>query len=169
MVTRKKKLELIRAIWKKYAPDAPFEYTFIDQNFRTKYDSEKKVGEVFIIFTSLAILIACLGLFGLATYATEQRTKEIGIRKAMGAQPIAIARLLTKDFTKLILIAFAIAAPVSWITLNYWLNHYPYHIDISPWIILIAGVLACAIGLFTIIFKAWSAASANPVKALRNE
>ncbi len=163
------KLKLIKTIWEKYVPDAPFEYTFIDQNFKTKYEDEKKVGEVFIIFTLLAILIACLGLFGLATYATEQRTKEIGIRKAIGARPIVIVLLLTKDFTKLIAIAFVIAAPVAWFALNYWLNLYPYRIQISPWIILSAGLLACSIGLFTIVFKAWSAASANPVKALRNE
>ncbi|HEY5823107.1 MAG TPA: ABC transporter permease [Cyclobacteriaceae bacterium] len=163
------KLEQIKTLWQKYAPDAPFEYTFIDQNFKTKYEDEKKVGEVFIIFTLLAILIACLGLFGLATYATEQRTKEIGIRKAIGAQPITIVLLLTKDLTRLIAIAFVIAAPVAWFTLNYWLNYYPYRIQISPWIILSSGLLACSIGLFTIVFKAWSAASANPVKALRNE
>jgi putative ABC transport system permease protein len=163
------KIELIKTLWKKYVPDAPFEYTFIDQNFKTKYEAEKKVGEVFIIFTLLAILIACLGLFGLATYATEQRTKEIGIRKAMGAHPVTVILLLTKDFTKLIGIAFIIAAPVAWFTLNHWLDSYPYRIQVSIWIIISSGLLALFIGAFTIVFKAWSAASANPVKALRDE
>lgn len=164
-----KTIESIHTLWKKYVPDAPFEYTLIDQNFKTKYEAEKKIGEVFVIFTLLAVLIACLGLFGLATYATEQRTKEIGIRKALGAQPITVVLLLTKDFTKLIGIAFVIAAPVAWLVLNYWLNLYPYHVNLSAGVIVISGLLAAFIGVFTIVFKAWSAASADPVRALRNE
>jgi putative ABC transport system permease protein len=163
------KIEKLKALWKKHTNDAPFEFTFIDQNFTIKYEGEKKISEVFLIFTCLAIFIACLGLLGLATYATDQRSKEIGIRKSMGAEPYRIVLLITKDFTKLIVFAFLLAAPSAWSILNLWLERYPYRIQISPLVILLSGMLAFFIGLLTILFKAWSAASSNPVKALRNE
>ena len=117
----------------------------------------------------LAILIACLGLFGLATNAADQRSKEIGIRKAMGANPCSIVLLLTRNFAKLIAIAFVLAAPVAWFALDYWLSHYPYRIIVSIPVIILSGLVALSIGLLTIIFKTWAAAAANPVKALRNE
>ncbi len=162
-------IELIKSLWKQHVPDAPFEYTFIDQNFKVKYEGEKRISEVFIIFTLLAILIACLGLFGLATYATDQRSKEIGIRKALGARPYGIVLLLTKDFTRLIAIAFVLATPAAWFALEYWLNLYPYRIHVSVSVVIASGVIALIIGVLTILFKAWKVASDNPIKALRNE
>ena len=155
--------------WKTYAPEMPFSYQFLDAAFNNVYRSEQRVAKIAITFSVLAILIACLGLFGLATYMAEQRTKEIGIRKVLGASVGNVVTMLSKDFLKLVTIAFCIAAPLAWWAMHNWLQDFAYRINISWWIFGIAGVLALSIALFTISFQAIKAAVANPVKSLRTE
>jgi putative ABC transport system permease protein len=159
----------IEALWKKMAPSEPFTYSFLNEDFNRMYDSEQRSGKIFISFAILAILIACLGLFGLATYAAEQRTKEIGIRKVLGATVGSIAGMLSKDFLKLVIIAALLAFPLAWWAMHKWLQDFAYRIDISWWVFIIAGMIAILIALFTISFKAIRAALANPVKSLRTE
>lgn len=165
-----KNISLVESIWKKYAPDAPFEYSFLDSNFAAKYKTEQRMGEVFIIFTGLAIIIACLGLLGLATYSAEQRSKEISIRKVMGASVGQVVLLLSKDFARLILIACVLAIPLTWYLLDhYWLEGFAYRIGFEPWIMALAGFLALLVALVTISIKAFQAAVSNPVQSLRSE
>jgi putative ABC transport system permease protein len=155
--------------WKTYAPEMPFSYQFLDAAFNNVYRSEQRVAKIAITFSVLAILIACLGLFGLATYMAEQRTKEIGIRKVLGASVGNVVTMLSKDFLKLVTIAFCIATPLAWWAMHNWLQDFAYRIRISWWIFGIAGVLALFIALFTISFQAIKAAMVNPVKSLRTE
>jgi putative ABC transport system permease protein len=155
--------------WKEMAPGQPFNYSFMDEDFNRVYNNDQKVGRIFISFALFAILIACLGLFGLVTYAAQQRTKEIGIRKVLGASEVNVAGMLSKDFLKLILVAALIAFPVSWWAMNQWLNQFAYRISISWWIFLVAGVTALLIGMITVSFQAIKAAIANPVNSLRSE
>jgi putative ABC transport system permease protein len=163
-------IDKVEQLWKKYSPDAPFEYSFLDQNFEAKYRAEQRMGQVFILFTGLAIIIACLGLLGLATYAAHQRAKEISIRKVMGASVMQVVVLLSKDFARLILIAFVLAIPLTWYILErYWLEGFAYRIDFSPWVFIFAGALALVVALITISFQAIRAAMSNPVDALKNE
>lgn len=159
----------IEAKWRKFAPGAPFEYTLVEDNFRSKYEREKRIGSVFLIFTVLAIFIACLGVFGLATYMAEQRTKEIGIRKVLGANVLDVVLLLTLNFMKLILIAFALAAPLAWWALNSWLSQYAYHIDPPVWAFALAGILALLFALLSASYRSFRAAFSNPVESLRSE
>jgi putative ABC transport system permease protein len=146
-----------------------FEYSFMDQDFEASYRSEQRIGKIFVVFTSLAILIACLGLFGLAAYAAEQRTKEIGIRKVLGANVTAIVGLLSKDFVKLILIAIAISSPLAWYLMHKWLQDFAYRVNIQWYTIVVAGLVAMVIAVATISFQAIKAAVANPVKSLKSE
>jgi putative ABC transport system permease protein len=165
-----KNIQLVETIWKKYSPEAPFEYSFLESNFEAKYRNEQRMGQVFIIFTGLAIIIACLGLLGLATYSAEQRAKEISIRKVMGASVEQIVTLLSKDFVKLITIAFVLAIPLTWYALEkFWLEDFAYRISFDPLIIGAAGLLALLIALLTISFQAMRAAMGNPVDALKIE
>lgn len=159
----------IESKWKTMAAGMPFSYRFLDDSFDEMYRSEQRVGKIAMIFSILAIFIACLGLFGLATFIAEQRTKEIGIRKVLGASVNGIVQLLSKDFLKLVLIAFVIAVPVSWWAMHRWLQDFAYRINISWWIFIIAGFLALVIALLTISFQAIKAAIANPVKSLKTE
>ncbi len=162
-------LEQIEAVWNKYALGAPFEYSFVEDNFQSSYKNEERIGAVFLIFTTLAIIIASLGLLGLATYTVEQRSKEIGIRKVLGATHSEIFVLIGKDFAMLVLIAFIIAAPFAWWALDWWLNQYPYRIEI-PWqTIAMAGLLSFVITIISISAQTFRAAAANPIKSLRNE
>jgi putative ABC transport system permease protein len=154
--------------WKGYT-QAQFQYSFMDQDFDAMYRSEQRIGTIFMVFTVLAIAIACLGLFGLAAYAAEQRTKEIGIRKVMGASIMNIAGMLSSDFMKLVGIAIVIASPMAWWGMNKWLQDFAYRVDFHWWILAIAGVTAMLIALVTIGFQAIKAAVANPVKSLRSE
>jgi putative ABC transport system permease protein len=147
----------------------PFQYAFLDDSFNEMYKSEQRVGKIALIFSTLAILIACLGLFGLATFISEQRTKEIGIRKVLGASVEGIVRLLSKDFLKLVGISFVIAAPLSWWIMNSWLKDFAYRIPLEWWIIGLAGFIALLIALTTVSFQAIKAAIANPVNSLRSE
>lgn len=155
--------------WKEMAPSMPFSYQFLDKSFDEMYRVEQRVGKIAMIFSVLAIVIACLGLFGLATFIAEQRTKEIGIRKVLGASVQGIVRLLSSEFIKLVGIAFIIAAPVGWWAMNKWLNDFAYRIHIAWWIFAAAGLLALFIALLTVSFQAVRAALSNPVKSLRSE
>jgi len=159
----------IEARWKKIAPGLPMGYTFLDSDFDRLYHADQQVGKLTVAFSVFAILIACLGLFGLVTYAAEQRMKEIGIRKILGANVSGIVGLLSRDFLKLVLIASLIAFPVAWWGMNQWLQSFAYRIGISWWIFVEAGATGILIALVTIGFQAIKAAVANPVKSLRVE
>jgi putative ABC transport system permease protein len=162
----------IAGLKKKYDAFFPgnlFDYFFLNEKFNQQYNNEKLFGKVFAIFAGFAIFIACLGLLGLSLFATAQRTKEIGVRKILGASVSNIVMLLSRDFVKLVAIAFVVASPVAWYVMHNWLLDFAYRIDISPWIFLAAGLLALAIALATISFQAIKAAIANPVKNLRTE
>jgi putative ABC transport system permease protein len=147
----------------------PFSYSFMDNDFDKLYHAEQQTGQIFITFAVFAILIACLGLFGLVTYAAEQRTKEIGVRKVLGASVRGIVGLLSRDFTMLVGIAALIAFPVSWWAMYKWLETFAYRTEISWWIFLVAGAVALAIALLTVSIQTIRAALANPVKSLRSE
>src|SRR5678815_1988851 len=155
--------------WKSKAPGQPFSYSFLDEDFNKMYNAEQRTGKLFITFAVFAIFIACLGLFGLVTYAAEQRTKEIGIRKVLGANISGIVTMLSKDFAKLVLIASLIAFPLAWWAMNKWLQSFAYRINISWWIFVVAAIAAIVIALITVSFQAIKAAVANPVKSLRTE
>jgi putative ABC transport system permease protein len=155
--------------WKTFLPGRPFDYKFLDDSFGLLYEAEQRQGRLFTLFAGIAILIACLGLFGLASFATEQRTKEIGIRKVLGASVSGIVGMLSKDFIKLVLLANLIACPVAWYGMHKWLQDFAYRTDISWWIFGTSALLALIIALATVGFHAFRAATANPVKALRNE
>jgi putative ABC transport system permease protein len=164
-----KTLAYIQQTMKTIAPHFPFEYRFMDEAYNQLYKSEKRFGQAFNIFTILALFIACIGLFALVSHHLLQRTKEIGIRKLLGATTAGIVELLSKDFLKLILISVAIASPIAWWAMNKWLQDFTYRIAISWWIFLIAGVVALLLALITVSFQAIKAAIANPVKSLRTE
>jgi putative ABC transport system permease protein len=155
--------------WKSVAPDLPFEYSFMDADFDQLYKGERQSAKLITYFASLSILISCLGLFGLATFMAEQRTKEIGIRKVMGASVRGIAALLSKDFLKLVLIAVAIAIPVAWHFTDKWLQEFAYHIHLEWWIFAVASLMALIIALMTVSVQAIKAAVQNPVNSLRSE
>jgi putative ABC transport system permease protein len=155
--------------WKSLIPNRPFSYFFLDEFFDRQYRAEERFGKLFLNFAILAIFISCLGLLGLASYSTIQRTKEIGIRKVLGASVSSIVNLLSKDFLKLVAISGLIAFPVAWFVMNKWLQDFAYRIGVSWWVFLVAGVLATLIALVTISFQAIRAAISNPVKSLRTE
>jgi putative ABC transport system permease protein len=162
----------IAAIKKKYDSFFPgnlFDYYFLDEKFNEQYGNDRLFGKAFSIFSGFSILIACLGLFGLSLFATLQRTKEIGIRKVLGASVSNIVMMLSEDFIKLVIIAFVIACPVAWYIMHNWLQDFAYRISINWWLFFAAGLLAVVIGLATISFQALKAAIANPVKSLRTE
>ena len=155
--------------WKSIAPNQPFSYSFMDEDFNNIYRAEQHIGKIAISFSILAILIACLGLFGLVTYAAEQRTKEIGIRKVLGASVANIVNMLSKDFMKLVFIAMLIAFPLGWYFMNKWLQDFAYRISIDWKIFLIAGLTAILIAILTVSAQAVKAALANPANNLRTE
>ena len=155
--------------WNATTSGQPFSYTFMDDDFNKVYTAEQQTGKLFITFAVFAIFIGCLGLFGLVTYAAEQRIKEIGVRKVLGASVSSIVAMLSKDFAKLVLIASLIAFPIAWWAMHTWLQGFAYRINISWWIFVIAGLTATFIALITVSFQAIKAAVANPVKSLRTE
>ena len=159
----------IKAKYDAFFPGNLFDYYFLDDSFNKQYANDQLFGTIFGIFSAFAIFIACLGLLGLSLFATTQRTKEIGVRKVLGASVSNIVMLLSKDFVRLVLIAFIIASPVAWYVMNSWLSDFAYRINISAWIFIGAGLLAVVIALATISFQAIKAAMANPVKSLRTE
>jgi len=159
----------VKKIWKEYAPDAAFEYSFVDKNFESKQRTEKRIGFLFMTFTVLAIIIACMGLFGLATFSTEQKRKQIGIRKVLGASVRHIVVLLNKDFLKLVLIANLLAWPFTWWLMEKWLEQFAYRTGISWWIFALTGSITVLIAFASISFRSFKAAAGNPVISLRNE
>jgi putative ABC transport system permease protein len=162
-------LASLKQQWESFSPAAPFSYSFLDDRFEHVYLSEQKTEQVLTLFSSLTIFIACLGLFGLATYTAEQRTKEIGIRKVLGASVGNVVSLLSKDYLKLILIALLLASPIAGWGMNQWLNEFAYKITIDWWIFALAGLLAVGIALLTVSFQSIKAALTNPIKSLRSE
>jgi putative ABC transport system permease protein len=159
----------ISSIWKSFAPNQPFRYTFMDESFASMYADVQRTGSIFTSFAVFAIIIACLGLFALSAFMAEQRAKEIGIRKVLGASVSGITTMLSKDFVKLIVIAFVIASPIAWWAMNRWLQDFVYRINISWTFFAVAGLAALLISLLTVSFQAIKAAIANPVKSLRTE
>ncbi|GAA3975176.1 ABC transporter permease [Mucilaginibacter dorajii] len=159
----------IEKTWKAIAPNEQFEYSFMDQDFDALYRTEQRMGNLFIIFTSLSIVIACLGLFGMAAYAAEQRNKEIGIRKVLGASVSAIVRMLSFDFVKLVIISFLVAAPLAFLAMHQWLQGFAYRQNIQWWVIVLAGAGAVVITFVTISAQSFKAAMSNPVDSLKNE
>lgn len=161
-------ISMIERKWKEMAPGQPFTYYFLDQRFGNMYAAEMSLGKVFGVFAGLAILIACLGLFALTSFTAEQRTKEIGIRKVLGASVSGIVLMLSKDFGKLVLIAFAVAAPLAWYGIDWWLKDYTFKTEIGIGLYLLAGFAAFFIAWLTMSFQSFKAASNDPVKSLRN-
>ncbi|MFT4024385.1 MAG: FtsX-like permease family protein, partial [Flavihumibacter sp.] len=155
--------------WKKLYDGGPFQYRFYDETVKQFYTSEEKTQTLAAAATSIAILISCLGLFGLATLTAFQRTKEIGIRKVLGATVPGIVKLLSKEFLLLVFLSVVVATPIAWWLMNKWLADYAYRINIQWWIFLVAALLAGMIALLTISYQAIKAALANPVKSLRTE
>ncbi len=162
-------LAAMKQEWAKFNVEEPFAYSFMDELYNKTYSAEEKTGRILNIFTVLTILVACLGLFGLAIYTTEQRTKEIGIRKVLGASVMQVTNMLSKDFLKLVLMACVIAFPLSYWAMHNWLQDFAYRISIQWWIFALAALIALFIALATVSFQAVKAALANPVKSLRAE
>ena len=164
-----KTIAQIESIWKKMYPDSDFEYTFMDDTVKEFYESEQKTATLLQWATALAILISCLGLLGLVMHTTERRTKEIGVRKILGASILQLNLLLSKDFLKLVLIAFVIAAPIAWYGLSYWLEEFAYKTNVSWWIFALSGLTMIVLALVIMSIKTIAAANTNPVKSLRTE
>lgn len=165
----KNALEKIETVFKKFNPGAPFDYSFNDEEYGKKFSDEQRVGKLAMLFTILAIFISCLGLFGLASFVAEQRRKEIGVRKVLGASVYDLWKMLSKEFALLVIISSLIAIPLAWYYLNNWLQQYDYKTTISFWIFILSGSGALIITIITVSFQAIKAAIANPVKSLRTE
>ena len=162
-------LGAIQKIYKKYEAETPFDYTFMDDAFNARYKAEDRLASIFSIFTVITIVLAGMGLFGLAAFTIEQRTKEIGIRKVLGASISSINGLLSKDFLKLVLLSILIASPIAWYVMHNWLQGFAYRIHIQWWMFAGAGLLAIVVAVITISYHAIKAAVVNPVKSLRSE
>lgn len=162
-------LTKMETVFKTIVPSAGFDYRFVDQDYAKKFSQEQRIGKLSGFFAILAILISCLGLFGLASFVAEQRTKEIGIRKVIGASIFSIWNLLSKEFIFLVLISLLLAFPVAYYFMHKWIQQYTYHADISWWNFAAAGAGALIITLFTVSFQSIKAAIANPIKSLRSE
>ena len=165
----KQSLSKIELVLKKYTPNVPFAYTFVDEEFGNKFRAEERIGKLSSYFAVLAIFISCLGLFGMASFVAEQRTKEIGIRKVLGASVGNLWRLLSTEFFVLVLVSCIIAAPIAWYYLRNWLANYDYRIQIEWQVFVMAALAALVITLLTVSFQAIKASIANPVKSLRTE
>ncbi len=159
----------LEASWKKVVNDTPFEYNFLDENLKKQYDEDRKVSSIITSFTVIAMAICCLGLYGLSSFMAERRFKEIGIRKVMGASLAQITGMMSKEFIKLVLLAFVVAVPLAWYAMSQWLEGFAYHVSMNGWIFILAGSGALLIALVTVSFESLKAASANPVQSLRNE
>ncbi|WP_184545020.1 ABC transporter permease [Mucilaginibacter sp. FT3.2] len=162
-------MKQIEAKWKNLLPNQQFEFSFMTEDFNSLYITEQRMGNLFVVFTALAIIIACLGLFGLAAYAAEQRNREIGIRKILGAGVYTLVTMLSKDFIKLVLISIVIATPLAWLVMQKWLQGYAYRQNIQWWVFVVTAFAAIVIAFITISFQSVKAAMANPVDSLRNE
>lgn len=159
----------IEKTWNQFLPQFPYQYTFLEENYEQLYEAENRQGQLFTIFSGIAIFVACLGLFGLAAFATSQRTKEIGIRKVLGASVSSVVLLLSKDFLRLVVIGLIIATPIAWLTMSNWLADFAYRINIQWWVFALAGILAILVALLTVSLQAIKAATSNPVESLKTE
>ena len=159
----------VSSVWKSFSPNQPIRYTFLDEKFANMYADVQRTGSIFTSFAVLAIIIACLGLFALSAFMAEQRNKEIGIRKVLGASVGSITTMFSKDFAKLVFIAIVLASPLAWWAMNKWLQDFAYRVPISWWMFFLAGLLAISVALITVSFQAIKAAVANPVNSLRSE
>ncbi|MGB7295070.1 MAG: FtsX-like permease family protein [Candidatus Aminicenantales bacterium] len=162
-------LAMIKSRWSDMTPSQSFDYYFLDDHFDGLYKAEEKVGQLFSAFASLAVLVACLGLFGLASFTAEQRTKEIGIRKVLGARIHHIIALLTKEFSRWILLANFIAWPIAYLAMNRWLQNFAYHISIGLWTFLLAAFMTFFVASVTVSYQTLRSAAANPVDSLKHE
>jgi len=162
-------MKAAEGIFKKYNPDFPFDMKFVDQDYARKFENEQRQGTLAALFAGLTIFISCLGLFGLATYMAENRIKEIGVRKVLGASVTGITALLSKDFIKLVIVSFVVAAPIAWWLMHKWLQDFTYRVNIQWWVFAAACILSVAIALITVSYQSIRAALANPVKSLRTE
>ena len=162
-------LSSLETVYKQFVPDYPFQYSFLDDDFERVYRNEMLIGKLANYFTVIVILISCLGLFGLASFTAERRTKEIGIRKVLGATVLQILSLISKDFVLLVLVALIVASPVAWYLMNHWLADFYYKITLRPGLFFMAGLVSLLIALITVGFQAIKAGLANPVDSLRNE
>lgn len=162
-------LPAIENVFRKLVPAAPFEYKFADQEYDAKFRTEERIGKLAGFFAALAVLISCLGLFGLASFTAEQRTKEIGIRKVLGASVTALWGMLSKDFVSLVAVASLIAVPLAWYAMSEWLQNYQYRTEMSWWIFALAGAGALVLTLATVSYQAIKAAVTNPVVSLKRE
>ncbi len=158
-------LAQIKNRWASFGQESPFSYSFLDERFQKTYEAEQNTGKLLGIFAGLTIFVACMGLFGLAMFTAQQRTKEIGIRKVLGASVSNIVTLLSKDFIKLVMIAFIIASPIAWYLMNKWLQDFAYRTDIGVWVFAAAAGLSILIAFFTISIQSIKSALANPVKS----
>jgi len=165
----KANLAKAEAIFKKYNPQYPFEYAFADDSYAKKFKDQQRTGVLAMLFAGLTIFISCLGLFGLASYTAENRIKEIGVRKVLGASVGSVTALLSKDFLLLVLLAFLIASPIAWYAMHTWLQGYTYKVNIEWWVFVLTGLLSAIIAFVTVSYQAVKAALANPVKSLRTE
>ena len=165
----RKVLDETKALWTAFAPDAPFQFSFLNEDVNAKYQSEERLGLVLSSFTILSIFVACLGLIGLIGYTTERRTKEIGIRKVLGGSVSGITAMLIKDFLQLVVIAALVAIPIAWFFMNRWLMDFAYHVDLQWWVFVLAGLAAIVLTFLTVSFQSVRAALANPVHSLRSE
>lgn len=162
-------IDAIRSLWTTYVPDRPFEFTFQDEQVAKLYNSEVKFQKLFSNFTIVAIVIACLGLFGLSAYTAQLRTKEIGIRKVLGASIVGITGLLSQEFLKLVMVAVAVSMPIAWYVMREWLQNFAYHVELKTWMFVVSALTAIGIALTTVCFQSIKAAMANPVESLRSE
>ena len=162
-------VKLLKEKWKEIDPNRPFEYTFLDETFDQSYRSEERLSEIFASFTVFAVFIACLGLFGMASFTAEQKTKEIGIRKVLGASVTGIVVLLAKNFLKLVIVANLIAWPIAYFAMRNWLTNYAYRIHIAPWTFILCSVLTVIIALLTVSYQSIKASVSNPVDAIKYE
>jgi putative ABC transport system permease protein len=159
----------LKALWTAHVPDRPFEFSFQDEQVARLYAGEVKFQHLFSIFTFIAISIACLGLFGLSAYTSQQRTKEIGIRKVLGASVLGVTGLLSKEFLKLVVLAVAVSVPIAWYAMKEWLQNFAYHVELELWMFVVSAITAIGIALFTVCFQSIRAAMANPTDSLRSE
>jgi len=159
----------VRARWTDLVPARPFEATFVDEHFAEMYEQDRRFGRLFATFAGLAIFVACLGLFGLTTHTVQQRTKEIGIRKSLGATAGSLVALLSKDIARLVVVAFAVGGPVAYLGMSRWLESFAYRVDPSVGIVVLSGLAALIVALATVGVKAYRAAMLDPTTALRDE
>ena len=159
----------LSSAWEGRISSVPFEYSFIDEEVQMQYKAEQRLSNIINSFTLLTVLISCLGLFGLVMFTVERRTKEIGIRKVLGASVFDIASMITKDYSKLVIIAFLVSTPISWWVMRQWLNEFAYQVDLQWWMFVLAGSLAILIAFLTVSFQSIKAALTNPVDSLRSE